>query len=1027
MMRAMTAALLALSFTGCTDPIVPPLLSLDGPTEMALSRVCTQNDGVRSAVENCLNADGERDIDLGTITEFAYVTNRLGNSLAVVSFQKSIPVIVDTARDVPGQTHIPVGSGPTQVAATRDGNFLIVYNEVDGDLSVVSEELRREVHRISLANGESFGLDPAELSLNAVSELYVVPDRMDETRDAVWLVFPERGEVAEVRWNFSCNEIDGVYVAGCNPVIADVVVETLYAFGPGVRPRYAALGPDGDMWLTFVDRAVAARLSTVGDAACIDGRTEKPCITAEAGLTFGCSDGLDNDGDGLVDAADPQCLTPDSAEGPGGVGRIAAVQCNDGLDNDGDGLTDGQDPGCLGTADDSEGGGLTATACSDGLDNDGDGLVDGDDDGCAPGAFWNDEQLLPACADGEDNDGDGQTDANDPQCLSALQNDEARRPACGDLVDNDGDGLIDEDDPDCSGPTGDDETTGCYDGVDNDEDGAVDFADPGCVSPTSPSEIAAPADCQDGVDNDGDGLVDYPEDPDCYRATGDGERQARVMEFGPIAVDPEGRYVYVIDRRASQVLVLDAPTATLLDPNNCRGDLAAADCRRRPWESAIGLPVRRLPSAIHARVIELEEEILEDGRVMTRKLHLANVATTTGLVYYAEAAQISTFDGEEIIDTRVRMGDFVAAEASVTGLTCSLSAQVRDYVRASREGPGDDIRCALTPELPHILSPQGACVPKSDADLDCICEDRADPQTCIIDKDRRTPVELLRRTTSRFDDDETAVPKTVSRIDEDIRDDFYIPNDAWTVTYEGTILQRADALVEPRVSGLIRTVSGDFCSGGVEAGDLLTIVSPVTPATTVAEGECDAFVDVDLTWRVTDVSANYLALAPIAVDDADAPALPEGIEARVDTVPLQRCFAAGLLIDVRPVETWVVRGRETGLVVNAGREGNACVPRLHDAEDYGFRAYSDQEFQNPWIRFHLEAGTLTPLRDFTLSFTTNRNFSSGSSSSLSAGPSPSQVTEFETTRARYIPIVDPGNNTIRVFNAANDRFLELLF
>ncbi len=1020
------AALALVVFSGCSDPQVPPLLSLVGPTEMALARVCVQNNDVRSAVDNCLDEEGVRDVEKGTIREFAYVTNRLGNSLAVVSFQKSIPAIVDTARDVPGQTHIPVGRGPTQVEATRDGNFLFVYNEIDGDLSVVSEELRREVHRISLATGDAFGLDPSELSLNAVSELFVVPDREDDSRDALWLVFPERGEVAEVRWTFTC-DTEGVYTVGCDPVIENVSVETLYSFGDGVRPRFAALGPDGVLWLTFVNRAVAARLSTTGDAECIDGRTEKPCVTAEVGLTYGCSDGIDNDGDGLVDAQDPQCLTADSREGPGGIGRIRLTQCNDGIDNDGDGFLDAQDPGCLGTADDSEGGGLVATACSDGLDNDGDGVVDGEDPDCAAGAFWNDEAALPACADGEDNDGDGAIDADDPQCLTALQGDEARRPACGDLVDNDGDGLIDEDDPDCSGPNGDDEAGGCLDGVDNDEDGATDFDDPGCVSPLSPSEVAAPAQCQDGVDNDGDGLVDYPADPDCFRATGDGEQQARVMEYGPIAVDPEGRYVYVVDRRESQVLVLDGASAALLDPNDCEGDLEAADCRRRPWESAIGLPVRRLPSAIHARIIELEEEVLEDGRVMTRKLHLANVATTSGLVYYVEAAEVSMFDGEEIVDTRVRVGDFVAAEASVTGLSCTLSSQVRDYVRASRETSGEDIRCATTEELPHIISPQGACVPTTDDDADCLCDDPSDPNTCVINADRRTPVELLRRTRTRFDDDESATPKTVSRVEESRRDDFYIPNDVWTVTYEGTILQRADALVEPRASGLIRTVSGDFCSGGVGAGDLLTIVSPVTAATTAGDGECDAFVDVDLTWRVTAVSGSHLAVAPIAADDPDAPVLPEGVEARVAVAPLQRCFAAGLLIDVRPVDTWVVRGRDTGLLVNATRAGNACVPRLHDADDYGFRAYSDQEFQNPWFRFHLEAGTLVPLRDFALSFNTNRNFASGSSSSLSSGPSPSQVTEFETTRARYIPIVDPGNNTIRVFNAANDRFIELLF
>jgi YVTN family beta-propeller protein len=56
-----------------------------------------------------------------------------------------------------------------------------------------------------------------------------------------------------------------------------------------------------------------------------------------------CSDGLDNDGDGLVDLADPGCaISGQSIENP---------QCNDGLDNDGDGAIDLADAQCSGPAD----------------------------------------------------------------------------------------------------------------------------------------------------------------------------------------------------------------------------------------------------------------------------------------------------------------------------------------------------------------------------------------------------------------------------------------------------------------------------------------------------------------------------------------------------------------------------------------------------------------------------------------------------------------------------------------------------
>src|SRR5436189_212251 len=58
-----------------------------------------------------------------------------------------------------------------------------------------------------------------------------------------------------------------------------------------------------------------------------------------------CSDGRDNDGDGLVDEADPGC-DADDTEAPNDR-PARASDCHDGRDNDGDGLVDAaQDPGC---------------------------------------------------------------------------------------------------------------------------------------------------------------------------------------------------------------------------------------------------------------------------------------------------------------------------------------------------------------------------------------------------------------------------------------------------------------------------------------------------------------------------------------------------------------------------------------------------------------------------------------------------------------------------------------------------------
>jgi hypothetical protein len=80
-------------------------------------------------------------------------------------------------------------------------------------------------------------------------------------------------------------------------------------------------------------------------------------------------------------ALDIEAPGPDRDAGAGIAAALAAAAaaapraCENGLDDDGDGLVDaGADPGCAAADDDSER--SSALACDDGLDNDGDGLAD---------------------------------------------------------------------------------------------------------------------------------------------------------------------------------------------------------------------------------------------------------------------------------------------------------------------------------------------------------------------------------------------------------------------------------------------------------------------------------------------------------------------------------------------------------------------------------------------------------------------------------------------------------------------------
>jgi large repetitive protein len=124
---------------------------------------------------------------------------------------------------------------------------------------------------------------------------------------------------------------------------------------------------------------------------------------------------------------------------------IRKPECSDGKDNDGDGLIDfPADPGCVSTDDDSEDS-LPEPQCKDGRDNDGDGKIDyPNDPGCfAPQQDSEDDDCpdgpnCPQCANGIDDDENGLTDfpADAGGCSSAADTDEyTRNPvACGSNV-----------------------------------------------------------------------------------------------------------------------------------------------------------------------------------------------------------------------------------------------------------------------------------------------------------------------------------------------------------------------------------------------------------------------------------------------------------------------------------------------------------------------------------------------------------------------------------------------------------------
>lgn len=192
----------------------------------------------------------------------------------------------------------------------------------------------------------------------------------------------------------------------------------LWTAASGVRPLVDVLVQDyniGNLGGWTLREAVAIS----ADGLVIAGNGIDPQGDPEAWLVElgpGCGDGLDNDGDGLVDLADPGCDdAADISE------KDASLPCDDFQDDDGDGLVDfPADPGCDSPTDASES--TPSLVCDDGIDNDGDGGADvAGDPGCADVSDPSERDPSLVCDDGIDNDGDGLVDhGEDPDCTSPL-------------------------------------------------------------------------------------------------------------------------------------------------------------------------------------------------------------------------------------------------------------------------------------------------------------------------------------------------------------------------------------------------------------------------------------------------------------------------------------------------------------------------------------------------------------------------------------------------------------------------------
>jgi len=116
------------------------------------------------------------------------------------------------------------------------------------------------------------------------------------------------------------------------------------------------IGTDHNLCLTNVqtNNAGTYTLEVTASSGCVSTQNFTLTVSTQTEI---CDDGIDNDGDGQIDAADSDCYIPEI--------------CNDGIDNDGDGQIDAADSDCT-----------TQEICDNNIDDDNDGLIDENDPDC---------------------------------------------------------------------------------------------------------------------------------------------------------------------------------------------------------------------------------------------------------------------------------------------------------------------------------------------------------------------------------------------------------------------------------------------------------------------------------------------------------------------------------------------------------------------------------------------------------------------------------------------------------------------
>ena len=905
------AATLVGSTAGCGDepPDQPP--SLDTPTAIATA--------LRDHCGEGAPAFGRFNDQEGCA--IGLIANAGTNRLAIADLGRRQPQLRDLDSSVPGLSYIEVGRRPIDVAASPDGTAAYTLNSVGGDLSVV------DLWRLER-------VDTAETPIPVPGQPIAMTSAPSGGPAGTIAVATHAPNALWIRDGVVCEEISD------KPHCTDLEAEATQIPLPG-RPADIETSVDGSVaYVVYDDRDYMSVVALPDNAdvldregfACRGGRTGVPCEAKRIGLSYGCSDGVDSDGDGLADQDDPQCWGPLDGESADGVSRRYTGICGDGLDNDDDGAVDRDDAGCQLASDDSESEVIDPDAvfpCSDGEDNDGDGLEDYPDDPNCYGPTGRRETPVEATGFDAIAAGEGGTflyvvDGANSQVLTV----DVRRSQ-----------LIDA--ARTTTPHGAPFTDNLGISVGRRPTGAAGFVTRN-VAWTDP-------------DDPSHGIIEY--------------------NFGAYVASNNGR-TFVVRTVSSDCEVTETERDSLLSRREFeRGSEAFRQSNERHCLQLPEFPLT--PDAQQGEENPCQAAEMCRGCLDAEPDDMADGCTDVCADFEENRRQCRVqgrrLQPNENVDLVVNPyfapADADGPEGRLIGTgTCSEPAT---FIERMRNYTADN------PDAPQAF---GCGSSLRDQPLERFATEEQLQQDAFDDLER---ADLLQFTTLQL-----VPPDDGGGVSTEIAErpyDFRYRDEDWTATWEGVIprTNRDDGLLAEEEPGRLLTEPLDLCEAGVEAGDRIIIRN--TPTTgSDAPDRCDDLVpegdgggdsdiaeddDPFLTYRVEEVLPNALQMAPLEADG------------HADTLPTRGCFPTGIRYRIRPEDEWVVVGERSGFQSARTSALGQCVPTFgaESARTDG-RVASGDVFVGPYFDFLLYEGPVDPVRrqdaPYSFTFGTQRFFTS---------------------------------------------------